>query len=93
MLLGIPLDNLVTAEAYREQLINAGFAQVEVELLSRDRVFGGLSRAIRHQHDQAAAWLSLALSDRWFMWITAWFFELLAKRAWVTPVIVSAQKP
>ncbi|KAI8141814.1 S-adenosyl-L-methionine-dependent methyltransferase, partial [Fennellomyces sp. T-0311] len=91
--LGIPESNMVTADAYRDQLVAMGYAQVAVNAVPADRVFGGLSRFIRRQYAQAALWDILPpWGNRVFMLSSASLFGLLARKGWVVPVIVSARK-
>ncbi|KAI9491583.1 S-adenosyl-L-methionine-dependent methyltransferase [Zychaea mexicana] len=91
--LGIPKENMVTAEAYRDRLEAMGYAQVEVEPVPADRVFGGLSRFIRRQYAQAEAWDILPpFANRMFMLASASLFGLLARKQWVVPVIVSGRR-
>ena len=91
--LDIPKENMVTAEQYRDRLISMGYDQVTVEPIDGDRVFGGLSRFIRRQYQQAEAWDILPpFGNRMFMLSSASLFSLLARKQWVVPVIVSARK-
>ncbi|KAI9272920.1 S-adenosyl-L-methionine-dependent methyltransferase [Phascolomyces articulosus] len=92
-ILGIPKENMITAEMYRDQLKTMGYDQVKVTTLCGDRVLGGLSRFIHRQYQQAATWDILPpLGNRVFMMSSASLFGYLARKQWVVPVIVSAHK-
>ncbi|KAG2217948.1 hypothetical protein INT45_008564 [Circinella minor] len=91
-LLNIPKENMVTAEQYHDQLITMGYDQVIVKPIDGDRVFGGLSRFIQRQYQEAEAWDILPpFSNRLFMLFSISLFNLLARKQWIVPVIVSAR--
>ncbi|KAI7849992.1 S-adenosyl-L-methionine-dependent methyltransferase [Circinella umbellata] len=91
-LLNIPKENMVTAEQYRDQLVAMGYDQVIIKPVDGDRVFGGLSRFIQRQYQEAEAWDILPpFGNRIFMLSSISLFNLLARKQWIVPVIVSVR--
>ncbi|ORY94867.1 S-adenosyl-L-methionine-dependent methyltransferase [Syncephalastrum racemosum] len=91
-LLDVPAANLVNDEVYKDQLASTGFKEVQLQGLTADEVFGGLSDWVRRQRDLADSWDVLTVHHDLFMRGSAWVFGLLARYGWVRPVIVCGRK-
>lgn len=89
-LLHIPRANVVTIDEYHDQLVEAGFDQVEVQALERAQVFGGLARYLEKTRDEFGD--ELSMGNRVFLKITGWMFTKLSARPWIVPVLVQANK-
>ncbi|KAI7880876.1 S-adenosyl-L-methionine-dependent methyltransferase [Lichtheimia hyalospora FSU 10163] len=91
--LGIPPTNLVTMDEYKNRMVAIGYTDVHLEALDQDQIFGGLSRFIERQYEQAARWDVLPpVGNRIFLRITMWIFRLMSQKKWLQPVIVRAKK-
>ncbi|KAI9470093.1 MAG: S-adenosyl-L-methionine-dependent methyltransferase [Benjaminiella poitrasii] len=92
-LIQIPLQNWITAETYRQQMIEVGYEQVEVELIDRQLVFGGLARSFRQQYHQAVKYgIATSPSSRIYLKLSSLVFGFLATKPWLVPVIVKGCK-
>ncbi|KAL0092950.1 hypothetical protein J3Q64DRAFT_1633936, partial [Phycomyces blakesleeanus] len=90
----IPLENAVSAEIYKEKLVEMGYVDVAVEPVDRKCIFGGFAKAMEyHQKVLGANEISTNLENRIFIKVSVFFFGLLANHAWVQPVFVKASKP
>ncbi|KAF7727586.1 hypothetical protein EC973_007347 [Apophysomyces ossiformis] len=93
-IVGIPRANLIVADEYRKHMSILGYTEVVVDCIDQERVFNGLSRAIKRQRERCDTFgIGTSFAERCFMHISYWMFHQLASHSWLVPVIVTAKKP
>ena len=88
-LCGIPKDNVVTAEDYQQQLVNAGFIDTQLEDISR-QVMDGFSQWLPEYKKQFPG---LSSAPIWHKYTgTVWILKWLRKHDLLRYYLVSAQR-
>ncbi|KAI8333241.1 S-adenosyl-L-methionine-dependent methyltransferase [Blakeslea trispora] len=89
----IPVENLVTVDTYQQQLKEIGYNSVQINVLEREQVFGGLSACFQKQHQLALEHgIGISFPNRMFLKASSFFFGLLNQNQWVVPIIVTAER-
>lgn len=90
----VPLSNLLaTPDEYKQRLYDTGFKEVQLQTVPTEQVFGGISRYIRQQSQNAIRYgININLIDRIFLSGSSYIFNLLATNEWIIPVFVAAKK-
>ncbi|KAI7905583.1 S-adenosyl-L-methionine-dependent methyltransferase [Cokeromyces recurvatus] len=92
-LVHIPIQNLITANVYQQQMIELGYKDVEIQTIDRQLVFGGLSEHFRQQYNQATKYgATISLFAMIYLKFSIIIFNLLARKSWLVPVIIKGKK-
>ncbi|KAF9185790.1 hypothetical protein BGZ50_002874 [Haplosporangium sp. Z 11] len=84
----VPVENMKTMSEYKQDLIDAGFVDIEIECIE-DRVFPGLAGFIQEQRYRFAGMVSPGVM--WTYGFLSWGLSWLDRSHWLHFVVVKAR--
>ncbi|KAG0351315.1 S-adenosyl-L-methionine-dependent methyltransferase [Gamsiella multidivaricata] len=84
----VPVENMKTMEEYKQDLVNAGFVDIEIECIE-DRVFSGLAGYIENQMGRLGGLVKPGVN--WTYWALCKGLWWLDRSKWLHFVVVAAR--